>query len=183
VEDRRIFEALRLDSRGESAVELVPLLYRELKRLAHTMRAARPHGVTLQTTDIVHEAYLKLVDNRDPGWNGRAHFFGAAARAMREILVDRARRNGRIKHGGGSRRVEVDDFVLAAEVPGDDIIALHEALEELEEEDPRKGEIVNLRFFAGMTTQETANLLGMSVRTVEREWRYVRSWLYERLSS
>jgi len=145
------------------------------------MQAARPPGSALQTTELVHEAYLKLIGDSDPGWNGRAHFFGAAARAMREILVDQARRKGRPKHGAGLKRVEVGEIAMPEELPVQDIVAVHEALKRLEAEDPRKGQIVNLRFFAGMSAEETAKVLDLSSRTVEREWRYVRAWLYDQL--
>jgi len=176
-------DTLQRVTRGEAAESLLPFLYRELKRLAHSMQAARPRGSALQTTELVHEAYLKLVGDSDPGWSGRAHFFGAAARAMREILVDQARRKGRTKHGAGLKRVDVGDIALPEELPVQDIIAVHEALERLEAEDSRKGQIVNLRFFAGLTTEETAQVLDLSTRTVEREWRYVRAWLYAQLAN
>lgn len=183
VADQAFLQILHRVSRGEASENLVPVLYQELRRLARSMRAARPHGATLQTTDLVHAAYLKLVGDGDPGWNGRAHFFGSAARAMREILVDQARHKGHKKHGGGLRRVTLADIATPAALPVQDILALHEALERLEADDPRKGEIVNLRFFAGLTVEETAGILGVSRRTVEREWRYVRAWLYEQLAN
>ena len=181
--EQAFLDTLQRVTRGEAAESLLPFLYRELRRLAHSLHAARPPGATLQTTDLVHEAYLKLVGDHDPGWNGRAHFFGAAARAMREILVDQARRKGRAKHGGGLRRVQADEIALPVELPVQDILAVHEALERLEGEDPRKGQIVNLRFFAGLTTEETAKALDLSARTVEREWRYIRAWLYDQMTS
>jgi RNA polymerase sigma factor (TIGR02999 family) len=176
-------QTLRRVSRGEAAANLVPILYRELKRLAHSMRAGRPPGATLQTTDLVHEVYLKLVGSEDPGWNGRAHFFGSAARAMREILVDQARSKAAKKRGGGLHRVTADEARLPVEPPEEDVIALNEAVERLEVLDPRKGEIVNLRYFAGLSAQETAEVLGVSTRTLRREWRFVRSWLYNELKN
>lgn len=172
----------RVTHGGESAESLLPFLYRELRRLAHKLIAARPPGATLQTTDLVHEAYLKLIGNHDPGWNGRAHFFGSAARAMREILVDQARRKGRLKRGGGMKAVGADEIALPVELPVPDIVAVHEALLRLENDDPRKGQIVNLRFFAGLTTEETAKVLDLSERTVEREWRYIRAWLFDQMT-
>jgi RNA polymerase sigma factor (TIGR02999 family) len=177
----RFLDTLDRVRRGEPAETLVPVLYRELRRVAHAMRGARPRGVTLQTTDLVHEAYLKLVGEEDPGWDGRAHFFGAAARAMREILVDQARRKGRVKHGGNMKRADVDQADLPIEPPEEDMVALDDALVRLEAFDPRKAEIVNLRFFAGLTAQATADLLRVSKRTVDRDWLYTRSWLYEQL--
>ena len=176
-------DTLRRVSRGDAAENLVPLLYHELRRLARAMKAGRPRGATLQTTDLVHEAYLKLVGTEDPGWNGRAHFFRAAARAMRDLLVDNARHKACIKHGGGLRRVTADENRLPIEPPEQDMLALNEALERLEAEDRRKGEVVNLRYFAGLTIPETAEVLGISTRTVEREWRFVRSWLYNELKN
>lgn len=173
-------DALDRVSRGEASAELAPYLYDELRRLARSMMAGRPRGATLQTTELVHEAYAKLVGANDPRWNGRAHFFGAAARAMREVLVDQARRKGRAKRGGGWRRVD-GEIVLPIQLPADDILAVHEALGRLETEDPRKGEIVNLRFFAGLTAEETAKILAVSISTVEREWRFARAWLYDQL--
>jgi len=174
-------DTLQRVTRGEAAESLLPFLYRELRRLAHSLQAARPPGSALQTTELVHEAYLKLIGDSDPGWNGRAHFFGAAARAMREILVDQARRKGRTKHGAEMMRVDVGEIAMPKELPVQDLVAVHEALERLEAEDPRKGQIVNLRYFAGLTTEETAKVLDLSTRTVEREWRYTRAWLYDQL--
>ena len=177
----RFLDTLDRVRRGEPAEALVPVLYQELRRLAHAMRSARPRGVTLQTTDLVHEAYLKLVGDEDPGWDGRAHFFGSAARAMREILVDQARRKGRDKHGGKLKRVDSDEAHLPIAPPEEDMVALDEALQRLEAYDSRKAEVVNLRFFAGLTARETAELLRVSKRTVDRDWLYARSWLYEQL--
>ena len=181
--EQGFLDTLERVTRGEAAESLLPFLYRELRRLAHSLHAARPPNATLQTTDLVHEAYLKLVGDHDPGWNGRAHFFGSAARAMREILVDQARRKGRAKHGAGLKRVEVGEIALPVKLPAQDVLAIHEALERLEAEDPRKGRIVNLRFFAGLTTEETAKVLDVSDSTVEREWRFVRAWLYRQMTS
>jgi len=130
-----------------------------------------------QPTALVHEAYLRLVGEADPGWNSRGHFFGAAAHAMRRILVEQARRKASEKHGGGRRRVNVEDAKLAIEPPSDNILALDEALHRLEREDPRKAEVVMLRHFAGLTRAETAEALGISVRTVEREWSFARALL------
>lgn len=179
--DGAVLDTLNRGPSGEHSADLVPVLYQELRRLARSIRSANPRGAGLQTTEIVHEAYLRLAGSGEPGWSGRGHFFGAAARAMRELLVDQARRRGRIKRGGGLKRVGADEIPLPVERPFENIVAVHEALQLLEADDPRKGEIVNLRFFSGLTTEEAAEVLGVSSRTVEREWRYVRAWLYDRL--
>jgi RNA polymerase sigma factor (TIGR02999 family) len=161
----------------KAADQLLPIVYGELRRLAHSMMAKTPPGNTLQPTALVHEAYLRLVGEADPGWNSRGHFFGAAAHAMRRILVEQARRKASEKHGGGRQRVDVEDAQLAIEPPSEDILALDEALHRLEREDPRKAEVVMLRHFAGLTREETAEALGISVRTVEREWSFARALL------
>jgi RNA polymerase sigma factor (TIGR02999 family) len=167
----------------QAASDLLPLVYAELRTLAGARMARTPPGNTLQPTALVHEAYLRLVGLEDPGWKGRQHFFGAAARAMRDILVEQARRKARLKHGGGQRRVAVDPAELAIEPPAEDVLAVDEALRRLEREDPRCAEIVLLRYFAGLTEAETAAALGLSERTVRRDWRYARSWLQRELAS
>src|SRR5262245_47993872 len=166
---------------GKLETDLLPILYAELKKLARARLAKVPPGQTLQTTALVHEAYLRLLgDRNDVSWNGRRHFFGAAARAMREILIERARRQGAKKRGGDRER-DFEEIELASEQPVEDVIALDEALGRLEELDPRKAEIVMLRYFAGLSEEETAAALEVSVRTVEREWRYIRVWLFKQL--
>ncbi len=160
-----------------SAEELLPLVYDELRALARSRMAREAPGQTLQATALVHEAYLRLIGNADPGWNGRGHFFGAAALAMRRILVEQARRKARIKHGGDQQAIDVSDAVLAIDPPGTDVLAIDEAVSRLEKEDPRKGKIVNLRYFAGLTVKEAAVALGLSVGTLEREWRFIKAWL------
>jgi RNA polymerase sigma factor (TIGR02999 family) len=164
-----------------AAAELLPVVYAELRRLAAALTAQLPPGQTLQPTALVHEAYLKLVRDRDPGWEGRRHFFGAAARAMREILVDQARRKASAKHGGGARRVELTEGLALIEPPADDLLALDEAIQRLQADEPRLGEIVLLRYYAGLSVEETARVVGRSVSTVVREWRFARAWLAERL--
>jgi RNA polymerase sigma factor (TIGR02999 family) len=168
-----------------SAARLLPVVYQELRKLAASRLSKRAEGNTLQPTALVHEAYLRLIGGGDPGWQGRGHFFGAAARAMRDILVEQARRKARIKHGGERERVGMEDAEAEGpgiEAPTEDMVALDEALRRLETEDPRKGQIVNLRFFAGLTAEQTAEALGVSLGTVEREWRYVKAWLFAELS-
>jgi RNA polymerase sigma factor (TIGR02999 family) len=164
-----------------AAERLWPLVYEELRALAHAKMARQQAGHTLQTTALVNEAYLKLVGSEDPGWEGRAHFFGAAAQAMRQILVDQARRKARVKHGGDMRRVDLDDSPATIEGPTDDVLALDKAITELEQIDPRKSRLVMLRYFAGLTMEDTAKTLGVSLPTAERDWRYVKVWLYDRL--
>lgn len=166
---------------ADDAQELVQVLYGELRRLAGALMARRPPGQTLQPTALVHEAFLRLADNRDPNWNGRAHFFGAAAQAMREILVDEARRKRALKRGGGVRPEELDENVAAITPPIADVLALDEALSRLERDDPRKGQIVSLRYFAGLTVPEVAEVLDVSASTIERECRYIKAWLAREL--
>ena len=164
------------------AEELLPLIYDELRALARARMAREGVGHTIQATALVHDAYLRLVGEADPGWNGRRHFFGAAAEAMRRILVERARRRARLKHGGGMERVEMDDDCAAIEPPSDDVLAVDEAVRKLEACDPRKGRIVNLRYFVGFTVEETAEALGLSLGTIEREWRFIKVWLQDELA-
>lgn len=164
----------------KAAAELLPLVYEELRRLARARLGRQPPGATLQPTALVHEAYMKLIGTADPGWDNRAHFFGAAAQAMRNILVDQARRKGAVKRGGHVSRVE--DFEPVIEPPAEDILALDEALTELEKQDERKARIVMLHYFGGLTLEETAAALKISVPTVQREWRFTRSLLFTRLS-
>lgn len=167
---------------ASAAAEVLPLVYGELRRLAAARLHRTPPGNTLQPTALVHEAYARLVSGGDPGWNGRGHFFGAAAQAMRDILVEQARRKSRLKHGGGLQREDADDALIEIEMPAEDMIALDEALKRLEADDPQKGQIVNLRFFAGLTAEQTAQAMGLSTRTVERQWQYIRAWLYAQLA-
>jgi RNA polymerase sigma factor (TIGR02999 family) len=160
-----------------AAEELLPLVYDELRKLAAARLAEEKPGQTLQATALVHEAYLRLVGTDQP-WNGRGHFFAAAAEAMRRILVDRARHKQTHKAGGGHRRLDLDDLDIASEEPDcDELIALDDALRELEVKDPRKAELVKLRFFAGLTTEQAAAALGVSTSTAEKDWAYARSWL------
>lgn len=170
--------------RGEEAASdrLLPAVYDELRRLARAKLAAEPAIRTLQPTGLVHEAYLRIAGEAPDGWGGRAHFFGAAARAMRRILVEQARARARLKRGGGKQRVDIDVDAFAFEEPRDDVLRVDDALRRLEARDARKSAIVNMRYFAGMSNDETAAALGVSVGTVEREWRFIRTWLKRELS-
>jgi len=169
--------------RPEASRELLPLVYADLRKLAAARMARLAPGQTLQATALVHEAYVRLVGSTDPGWQGRAHFFGAAARAMRDILADHLQRKASLKRGGHFRRVgENTAAELSCDGPSDDVLAVEEALEELEREYPRKAEVVTLSFFGGLTAAEIAEVLGLTARTVERDWRFARSWLNERLA-
>ncbi len=179
-----VTQMLRAASDGDprAAADLLPLIYDELRKLAQARMAKTPPGNTLQPTALVHEAYLRLIGSDDPSWHSRGHFFAAAAQAMRQILVEQARRKASLKHGGGRKRVALEDIDLAIEPPAEDVLALDEALTQLEKADSRKGNVVMLRFFAGLTNEETAAALGISVPTVEREWRFSRAFLYTVLS-
>ena len=154
---------------ARASAELLPLVYDELRELARARMARTPPGNTLQPTALVHEAYLRLVGRDASSWNSRGHFFAAAAQAMRQILVDQARRKGRLKHGGGLGRVDLDRAEPVIEPPTDDILALDEALNRLEQDDPRKVQVVMLRYFAGLTEAETAAAMDLSPATVRRE--------------
>jgi RNA polymerase sigma factor (TIGR02999 family) len=160
-----------------SAAELLPEVYTELRRLAAALTVRLQPGQTLQPTALVHEAYLRLVGKRDPAWEGRRHFFGAAAQAMREILIEQARRKKSRKRGGSGQRLELSEGLVLIEPPADDVLALDEAIAELQAEKPRLAEIVLLRYYTGLSVEETAGVVGRSVSTVTREWRYARAWL------
>ncbi len=164
---------------SRAAEELLPLVYDELRTLAAQKLAHEQPGQTLQATALVHEAYLRLVGGKQTqDWDGRRHFFAAAAEAMRRILIDRARHKQTRKAGGGCRRLDIDDIEpVLEEESGDHLLALDEALRQLEAEDPRKAELVKLRFFAGLTAEQAAAALGVSTSTAEKDWAYARSWL------
>jgi RNA polymerase sigma factor (TIGR02999 family) len=163
----------------KAADQLLPLVYDELRRLAAQRLAHERPGQTLQATALVHEAYVRLVGSGEPPrWEGGGHFFAAAAEAMRRILIDRARHKQTKKAGGGRRRLDLDDIEpVLEEENGDRLLALDEAIRQLEAEDPRKAELVKLRFFAGLTTEQAAAALGVSTSTAEKDWAYARSWL------
>ena len=170
--------------RSQAASDLLPLVYAELRRLARAQMARLRPGETLQPTALVHEAYLKLVGSADPGWSGRGHFFGAAAQAMRELIVDHIRRKSAVKRGGGLPKLELDSAnAVAAAAPGlEDALAVDVALARLEAEHPRRAKVVVMRYFGGLTEEEIAEALGVTVRTVEREWRFARAYLCGALS-
>ena len=175
------------DDRGPEearpAADLLPAVYDHLRRLAQALTGQLRPGQTLQATALVHEAYLRLVGTHDPGWEGRRHFFGAAARAMRDILVEQARRKAARKHGGGAQRVELTDGLAIIEPPADDVLAVDEAIQLLQAEKPHLAEIAMLRYFAGLSANEAAAVLGVSASTLTREWRFARAWLVRRLGS
>ncbi len=176
-----VSRTLQAIERGDSraAEQLLPLVYDELRRLAARRLSQERPGQTLQATALVNEAYLRLVGAEDGRrWDSRGHFFAAAAEAMRRILVENARRKGREKHGGGHRRVYEDLDVLSADGSPQDILALHEALEQFALRDPLKAKLVELRFFGGLTLAQAAECLDVSLSTADRAWRYARAWLY-----
>lgn len=170
-------------SNGDRAAldRLMPLIYDELHRLAHRYMRREHPGHTLQTTALVNEVYLRLVDQTKVQWHNRAHFFGIAANLMRQILIQHARRRHAAKRGGARPSVSLEDAVGLSEEPVVDLVALDQALTRLDALDPQKSRIVELRFFGGLTVDETAEVLGLSPRTVKREWRVAKAWLYNQL--
>lgn len=177
----RILNAIEAGD-GQAAEKLLPLVYEELRQLAAQKMAQEPPGQTLQATALVHEAYIRLVEAKDQNWNSRGHFFGAAAEAMRRILVEKARRKGSSKYGGDRQRVDLLDKEIAIEIPSDDLIALDEALTQLAEEEHDVAELVKLRYFAGLPLHQIAKILGISERTAARYWAYGKVWLLRELS-
>ena len=165
----------------KAADKLLELVYEDLRRLAAHKMAKEPAGQTLQPTALVHEAWLRLVGNETPTFENRAHFFSAAAEAMRRILVERARRRSRQRHGGGFKRVDFDEGSLAAPEVDDELLAVHEALDELAKEHPVQAEVVKLRYFGGQTNEETAQILGVSVATIKNYWAFSRAWLLQQI--
>jgi RNA polymerase sigma factor (TIGR02999 family) len=178
----RILSALEQGD-PHAAEQLLPFVYDELRRLAAEKMAHEKVGQTLQATALVHEAYLRLVDVDKPQhWNSRGHFFAAAAEAMRRILVERARSKRRVKRGGGAQRLTLDEHLLMTDDRLDELLAVHEALDELERNEAKAAALVKLRFFAGLEQQEAAELLGMSRRAADRLWLLARTWLYRALA-
>jgi len=183
-EREQVTEVLAAMARGEAdaAERLLPLVYSELKGLARARMARERPGQTLQPTALVHEAYLRLVGD-GVRWESRAHFFGAAAQAMRRILVERARRVARLKRGGGAERITLDDAAASVTPRSEDLLALDQALDRLAEHDRVMADVVMLRYFAGLTVTETAEALGTSERTVYRQWTAARAWLRHQLDT
>jgi RNA polymerase sigma factor (TIGR02999 family) len=178
-----ITQVLRALGRGEgrASEDLLPLVYDELRRLAAARMAMEAAGQTLQPTALVHEAWLRLVTDGERTWQNRAHFFGAAAEAMRRILIENARRKSRLKRGGGQAKVSIDDVELAETTPDDKVLLIDEALGQLEAEDPQRARIVVMKFFGGLTNQEVAESLGIGERTVDRQWAYAKAWLFRKI--
>jgi RNA polymerase sigma factor (TIGR02999 family) len=165
---------------GDASAELLPLVYAELRRLAAHKMAHEAAGHTLQPTALVHEAWLRLGGDAQPHWQNRAHFFAAAAEAMRRVLIDRARTKRAARHGGGWERVDLDTIDTPAQAGEDLLFRVNEALEDLSREDDKAAEIVKLRFFTGMTVEEAGLALGVTERTARRYWRFARAWLHDR---
>ena len=168
---------------ADAGDDLIRQLYDELRRLARARLGRMRAGHTLQPTELVNEAYMRLVGDHDPGWNGRGHFFGAAARAMRDILVEHAREKAALKRGGDQVRVDITVTFSDGNTAGsaEELLALHEALEKMQEEHPKKAELVLLRYFGGLTMDEIAEAMETPKRTLEREWRFARAWLRTKL--
>ena len=166
----------------KAADELLPLVYEELRKLAASRMANEAAGNTLQPTALVHEAWLRLVGNDNPTFAGRAHFFAAAAEAMRRILIDRARRKAALRHGGGQVRVDIQQIDLASPDADEQLLAVNEALDKLAAQDPVEAELVKLRYFVGLTTEEAAHLLDISPRTARNYWAHARTWLYHQIA-
>jgi RNA polymerase sigma-70 factor (ECF subfamily) len=179
-----VTELLLAWSQGEQAAleKLAPLVYAELRRIAHRYMNRERRGHTLQTTELVNEAYLRLIDASQVRWQDRAHFFAISAQLMRRILVDFARSRGYIKRGGGAHRATFDEALLVSPAPGPDLVALDDALKALAVKDARKCRVVELRFFGGLSVEETAEVLKVSPETVHRDWRLAKAWLARQMA-
>jgi len=178
----RILEAAQQGD-PTAADQLLPLVYEELRRLAAHKMANEAAGHTLQPTALVHEAWLRLVGNENQKWDGRAHFFAAAAEAMRRILIDRARRKRAVRHGGDQQRVDIQEVDLATPADDDQLLAVSEALDKLATEHKTEAELVKLRYFVGMTNEEAAEVLGISPRTAKYYWTHARAWLFREITT
>ncbi|HLH56678.1 MAG TPA: ECF-type sigma factor [Verrucomicrobiae bacterium] len=179
---RDVTEFLAEVEQGRARAEdLLPLVYEELRRLAAAKLAQERPGQTLQATALVHEAWLRLLGSEERGWEGRRHFFGAAAEAIRRILVENARRKRRLKHGGQLERVDVAEVEVASPLPDEELLALDEALAKLAHANPKAAELVQLCFFAGLTQAEAGEQLGVSTATAERTWAFARAWLFREM--
>jgi RNA polymerase sigma factor (TIGR02999 family) len=164
---------------SSAAERLLPLVYEELRKLAAQKMANEASGHTLQATALVHEAWLRLVDGESRNWNGRGHFFGAAAEAMRRILIENARRKRAVRHGGGQARLDIQEIEIAGAGKDEELLAVSDALEKFAVRDRQKAELVKLRYFVGLTIEEAAEVLGISVPTADRWWSFSRAWLFE----
>lgn len=185
VRQKDVTQLLLAWSQGEASAldELLPLVNAELHRLAHHFMRRENPGHTLQTAALVNEAYLKLIDQRQVTWQNRAHFFGIASQLMRRVLLDHARRRQQARQGGDYLHVPLDEAVIGAEQRAAELIALDDALNDLAARDTRKSQIVELRFFGGLSNEEVAEVTGLSLRTIEREWRKAKIWLHQSISS
>ena len=174
---------LQAMGRGEERTldELLPLVYEELRHLAASRMAQESAGHTLQPTALVHEAWMRLVGDGDRTWKNRAYFFGAAAEAMRRILIESARHKSRLKYGGGQERLNIEDVDLAGTTPDEKVLLINDALEQLEKEHPERSRVVMLKYFGGLTNKEVAELLGIGERTVDRHWVCAKEWLFRKV--
>jgi len=166
---------------GRTLEDLLPLVYEELRRLAAARMAQESAGHTLQPTALVHEAWMRLVNDGDRTWKNRAYFFGAAAEAMRRILIESARRKSRLKHGGGQERLNIADMELADTTPDEKVLLINDALEQLEAEHPERARVVVLKYFGGLTNKEVAEMLAIGERTVDRHWVCAKEWLFRKV--
>jgi RNA polymerase sigma factor (TIGR02999 family) len=167
--------------RSQASEELLPLVYEELRRLAAARMAQEAAGQTLQATALVHEAWLRMVGEANRTWQNRAHFFGAAAEAMRRILIERARRKAARKHGGGMERLDIDGLELAETTPDEKVLLVDDALKQLEQEQPERARVVVLKYFGGLTNKEVAEALDIGERSVDRHWMCAKSWLFRKI--
>jgi len=173
---------MELSTRATGTNDLVLMVYEELRHLAGSLMARKPPGQTLQATALVHEAFLRLSRGQPQRWESPGHFYSAAAEAMRRILVEQARRKGSLRRGGGRTLLPLEEVQVAMDTPADHLLAIDEALNKLADEDPLKAELVKLRFYAGLSVTEAGQMLGISERSVKRQWAFAKAWLYEELS-